>query len=610
MRIVSHASQGFCALPDDPGPAQTAVGRPGARVGRTSVHPLLRLRSTLLTLPLICPVLLAVDPNPHPFVPADRHHPSFLALGRPRSARRAERRPAPGAPQAGDAQAGHGRGRPCAPEASEHECRRRAETSWRFEGAATGGKDGDDCTRGRRAVRLVRKGRPPHLQPLPALSSVDYPSPPAAQFLCTPSLALFSLAYPDDLLCPLCTPRYSKPTNEGVAVPAGCFGPFARVGFVQPGRHLNSARLGRARIEASRSSLALAPGCQPPPPRSPPRARELGWAGLGGRAQGRPGRARARLLGRGKRLRPFAPSSSARLVKLKHPVFTTVPSQGRSLHSPSSSHPITHTHPGRKPGTAYGPCSVGRLGRHAGSDGRPAGHPTAARGRPLRARPSLGPSVGSGPEPRPGTLGGRTAGRIWPGGVRSGQARPGQTRPEGSVAQVWLGPFSQPGARGADDLATPARRRAGSGPTSSKGRLVLELLLPWLPVELDKADSAPPAAVAIFVDPACRRRGPSLPCPAAPNPRPVPPTLLQLSDAPPLRRPQMRYASASLASNPEKTAKAHGQYLRTHFKNMREVGAALTGGSLLLRPLVLSWLRRAEGESQLAARVRGLWLRI
>ncbi|CAE6434762.1 unnamed protein product [Rhizoctonia solani] len=39
----------------------------------------------------------------------------------------------------------------------------------------------------------------------------------------------------------------------------------------------------------------------------------------------------------------------------------------------------------------------------------------------------------------------------------------------------------------------------------------------------------------------------------------------------------VRYASAALAANPEKTARARGEYLRTHFKNMREVAAALTG---------------------------------
>ncbi|QRV77792.1 ribosomal protein L22p/L17e [Ceratobasidium sp. AG-Ba] len=39
----------------------------------------------------------------------------------------------------------------------------------------------------------------------------------------------------------------------------------------------------------------------------------------------------------------------------------------------------------------------------------------------------------------------------------------------------------------------------------------------------------------------------------------------------------VRYASAALATNPEKTARARGEYLRTHFKNMREVAAALKG---------------------------------
>jgi large subunit ribosomal protein L17e len=39
----------------------------------------------------------------------------------------------------------------------------------------------------------------------------------------------------------------------------------------------------------------------------------------------------------------------------------------------------------------------------------------------------------------------------------------------------------------------------------------------------------------------------------------------------------VRYAAAALAANPEKTSRARGEYLRTHFKNMREVAAALTG---------------------------------
>ncbi|KXN88286.1 putative E3 ubiquitin-protein ligase hulA [Leucoagaricus sp. SymC.cos] len=43
----------------------------------------------------------------------------------------------------------------------------------------------------------------------------------------------------------------------------------------------------------------------------------------------------------------------------------------------------------------------------------------------------------------------------------------------------------------------------------------------------------------------------------------------------------VRYAAAALATNPEKTSKARGEYLRTHFKNMREVAAALTGMKLL-----------------------------
>jgi large subunit ribosomal protein L17e len=39
----------------------------------------------------------------------------------------------------------------------------------------------------------------------------------------------------------------------------------------------------------------------------------------------------------------------------------------------------------------------------------------------------------------------------------------------------------------------------------------------------------------------------------------------------------VRYAAAAIATNPEKSSRAHGEYLRTHFKNMREVAAALTG---------------------------------
>ncbi|GFZ50634.1 60S ribosomal protein L17, partial [Saitozyma sp. JCM 24511] len=40
----------------------------------------------------------------------------------------------------------------------------------------------------------------------------------------------------------------------------------------------------------------------------------------------------------------------------------------------------------------------------------------------------------------------------------------------------------------------------------------------------------------------------------------------------------VRYASAHIAAaNPEKFAKARGEYVRTHFKNMREVAAAVSG---------------------------------
>ncbi|EJC97813.1 60S ribosomal protein L17/L23 [Fomitiporia mediterranea MF3/22] len=46
------------------------------------------------------------------------------------------------------------------------------------------------------------------------------------------------------------------------------------------------------------------------------------------------------------------------------------------------------------------------------------------------------------------------------------------------------------------------------------------------------------------------------------------------------RQTMVRYASAALATNPEKTSRARGEYLRTHFKNMREVAAVLTGMKL------------------------------
>ncbi|KAF8798977.1 hypothetical protein BYT27DRAFT_7236610 [Phlegmacium glaucopus] len=48
----------------------------------------------------------------------------------------------------------------------------------------------------------------------------------------------------------------------------------------------------------------------------------------------------------------------------------------------------------------------------------------------------------------------------------------------------------------------------------------------------------------------------------------------------PLKRIMVRYAAAALATNPEKTSLARGEYLRTHFKNMREVAAALSGMKL------------------------------
>jgi ribosomal protein L22 len=51
---------------------------------------------------------------------------------------------------------------------------------------------------------------------------------------------------------------------------------------------------------------------------------------------------------------------------------------------------------------------------------------------------------------------------------------------------------------------------------------------------------------------------------------------------------QARYASAPLAANPEKSAKSRGEYLRTHFKNMREVAAALNGSSF--HPLLVLFI--------------------
>ncbi|KZO96979.1 ribosomal protein L22 [Calocera viscosa TUFC12733] len=39
----------------------------------------------------------------------------------------------------------------------------------------------------------------------------------------------------------------------------------------------------------------------------------------------------------------------------------------------------------------------------------------------------------------------------------------------------------------------------------------------------------------------------------------------------------VRYSAAAIVDNPERYARARGEYLRTHFKNMREVAASLTG---------------------------------
>lgn len=47
---------------------------------------------------------------------------------------------------------------------------------------------------------------------------------------------------------------------------------------------------------------------------------------------------------------------------------------------------------------------------------------------------------------------------------------------------------------------------------------------------------------------------------------------------PAFTNPQVRYASADIFnSNPEKFAKSRGEYVRSHFKNTREVAAAISG---------------------------------
>lgn len=75
--------------------------------------------------------------------------------------------------------------------------------------------------------------------------------------------------------------------------------------------------------------------------------------------------------------------------------------------------------------------------------------------------------------------------------------------------------------------------------------------------------------------------------------------------------PPVRYAAAALATNPEKSpfsvqliasnptlsfhiltaARARGEYLRTHFKNMREVAAALSGVFMIRRALSIETKR-------------------
>ncbi|KAJ4482109.1 ribosomal protein L22/L17 [Lentinula aciculospora] len=58
----------------------------------------------------------------------------------------------------------------------------------------------------------------------------------------------------------------------------------------------------------------------------------------------------------------------------------------------------------------------------------------------------------------------------------------------------------------------------------------------------------------------------------------------------------VRYAAAATATNPEKTSRARGEYLRTHFKNMREVAAALTGE--IIRK---DWLKLTKAYTYLTA---------
>jgi hypothetical protein len=59
---------------------------------------------------------------------------------------------------------------------------------------------------------------------------------------------------------------------------------------------------------------------------------------------------------------------------------------------------------------------------------------------------------------------------------------------------------------------------------------------------------------------------------------PHPPTPTHTTHKQNNTRKQVRYASAHIAaSNPDKFAKSRGEYCSTHFKNMREVAAALSG---------------------------------
>ncbi|KAG2009932.1 ste16 [Coprinopsis cinerea AmutBmut pab1-1] len=78
-------------------------------------------------------------------------------------------------------------------------------------------------------------------------------------------------------------------------------------------------------------------------------------------------------------------------------------------------------------------------------------------------------------------------------------------------------------------------------------------------------------------DPATAISNCTVPKPPLCNPNTKRCPLLSITRPPSSRLKMVRYAAAALATNPEKTSRARGEYLRTHFKNMREVAAALTG---------------------------------